>query len=113
MAVHLGMHSQHTLHWWLTTYNPELRKYSPGANLLIELARAAQARGLSRVDLGYGEEDYKNSFKNGEISTYSLVLDASALRAGFRRLAEQGKSAIKNTALEQQARKAQKLIRRR
>ena len=41
VAAHFGMRSRRVLHWWFPAYDPELGKYSPGAQLLLELSRAA------------------------------------------------------------------------
>lgn len=61
-AVHFGMRSHTTWHWWFPTYDPKLDKFSPGLILLLELARRAPDFGLDRIDLGRGDERYKASF---------------------------------------------------
>jgi CelD/BcsL family acetyltransferase involved in cellulose biosynthesis len=58
-AAHFGIHSDHSLHYWIAAYNHELSRYSPGLTCLVELVRAAAARGLQRVDLGVGDEPFK------------------------------------------------------
>jgi CelD/BcsL family acetyltransferase involved in cellulose biosynthesis len=67
-AVHLGMRSRGVLHWWFPAYLPDLGKYSPGLMLLVEMARAAAAEGVRRIDLGKGHLDYKGSFMSGGIA---------------------------------------------
>jgi CelD/BcsL family acetyltransferase involved in cellulose biosynthesis len=64
-AVHLGMRSRSALHYWIPTYNPALGKYSPGSMILLETARAASEIGVTRLDMGAGDERYKNRFKSG------------------------------------------------
>ena len=65
IAVHFGMRSRDTLHWWFPTYDPAFHKYSPGLLLLLELARRAASEGIVRIDLGRGDERYKTSFASG------------------------------------------------
>jgi CelD/BcsL family acetyltransferase involved in cellulose biosynthesis len=64
-AVHFGMRSRTAIHWWFPAYDPQLGKYSPGSQLLLELARAAELLSIGRIDLGEGDEVYKKSFMNG------------------------------------------------
>jgi len=67
VAGHLGLRSASTLAWWFPAYDPEFAAYSPGLIMLIELARAMPAAGLSVLDLGKGDEPYKDRLQNVEI----------------------------------------------
>ena len=67
-AAHFGMRSRTTLHWWFPGYERELGRYSPGLILLLEMARAAAAAGLTRLDLGKGHDPYKRDFCTHETS---------------------------------------------
>ncbi|WP_332815549.1 GNAT family N-acetyltransferase [Ramlibacter sp.] len=62
VAAHLGMRSSRTWHWWFPVYSHAHAAYSPGALLLLEVARAAAAEGCGLLDLGKGDEPYKTSF---------------------------------------------------
>ena len=64
-AAHFGLASERVLHWWFPAYAPRFAPYSPGALLLIELARAAAEAGWPRIELGPGQERYKASFASG------------------------------------------------
>jgi len=64
VAAHLGLRSEEVLHWWITAYNPEFSKYSPGAVLLVRLMEESARRGLKEIDLGKGDEPYKASFQS-------------------------------------------------
>ena len=66
-AVHLSMHSYAVLHSWFPAYDVAFAKHSPGLILLAEMARAAPALGIRRIDLGKGEAEYKTSFRSGTI----------------------------------------------
>ncbi len=66
-AIHLGLRSRSILHYWIPTYNPGLGRYSPGSILLLETARAASEMGITRLDLGAGNERYKHRFKSNSL----------------------------------------------
>ena len=91
LAVHLGMRSSSTWHYWLTTYDRELAKYSPGLSLLWQMAQTAPSLGLARIDLGKGAADYKDRFANASVPLLEGHVDRSialrGLRAGQRALA--------------------------
>jgi len=88
-AVHLGMATPRVWHWWFPTYDRELEKYSPGLILLVELATAAAAAGVQRIDLGKGPEQYKQSFKSAALPLAEGSVDprlgARVLWGGFYR----------------------------
>lgn len=63
-AVHLGLRRRNRLHVWFPAYDARLSSYSPGLILLVEIARAANAAGLERIELGKGSEPYKTSLGN-------------------------------------------------
>jgi len=67
LAVHLGVRNPKTLHIWFPTFNRDFEAYSPGVILILELAKAAAADGVERIDLGKGPERYKQSLKSGSI----------------------------------------------
>jgi CelD/BcsL family acetyltransferase involved in cellulose biosynthesis len=68
VAAHFGMRSQTDLHYWFPAYDVAFSAYSPGISLLHKLAAAAAAAGLMRVDLGRGEEGYKQRFATATVA---------------------------------------------
>lgn len=62
VAAALSLRSHQTLHVWITAYNPEFSKLSPGLLCMMEMVRAAAADGVTRIDLGHGDEPYKYRF---------------------------------------------------
>jgi CelD/BcsL family acetyltransferase involved in cellulose biosynthesis len=66
LAAHFGMRSGGVLHWWFPVYDPELASFSPGWVLLRELTAAAPELGLTRIDLGRGDDEYKRRAKTGQ-----------------------------------------------
>ena len=67
VAGHLGLRSSSTLAWWFPAYDPEFSAYSPGLILTLELARAMPTAGLTLLDLGKGDEAYKDRLHNVRI----------------------------------------------
>jgi len=67
VAAHFGMICGATMHWWFPVYDPAYAAYSPGALLLLEVARAAAGRGIETLDLGKGAEDYKAALCSGQL----------------------------------------------
>ncbi len=65
VAAHLGMRSDRAWHWWFPVYDHDFAKHSPGALLLLHVAQAAAAvDGVEMLDLGKGDDVYKESFAN-------------------------------------------------
>jgi CelD/BcsL family acetyltransferase involved in cellulose biosynthesis len=86
-AVHMGIRSRDVLHYWLPSFNRQFGKYSPGSILLLEMAKAAAAMGIRRLDLGSGDEQYKLRFKSGAALLSHGSVDcslASRLLSGAR-----------------------------
>jgi CelD/BcsL family acetyltransferase involved in cellulose biosynthesis len=75
LAVHLGLASPASLHVWFPAYNLEHARHSPGLILLVEMARAAAARGIRRIDFGKGPERYKSELMNGAAMVAEGALD--------------------------------------
>jgi len=80
-GLHLGLRSRHVWHSWFPAYNPELHRYSPGLVLLLELARAAPALGITEIDLGKGEARYKQALATGSVAVSEGCVSAHALAA--------------------------------
>ncbi len=65
IAVHLGLKSPTVVDSWIPAFANEYAKYSPGLILQVELARWAAESGITRVDLGRGENQMKLSLASG------------------------------------------------
>jgi CelD/BcsL family acetyltransferase involved in cellulose biosynthesis len=86
VAVEFSLRSETTLAGWFPSYDPELRRYSPGAIRTLRTIEAAGLAGLQRYDLGKGTEDYKRALKTGDL----LVCEGWVVRpvvAGYVRRA--------------------------
>jgi CelD/BcsL family acetyltransferase involved in cellulose biosynthesis len=89
-AVHLGLRAGPVWHSWFPAYNTDLHRYSPGLALMLELAEAAPALGITEIDLGKGEARYKEALATGAVPLYEGRVGTHALagrvEASTRRL---------------------------
>jgi hypothetical protein len=83
-AVTLSLRSAGVLHAWFTAYNPELERYSPGLVLFVWLAEQASSLGITKIDLGRGEERYKASLASAATEVAEGTLSTPSLGVWFR-----------------------------
>jgi CelD/BcsL family acetyltransferase involved in cellulose biosynthesis len=86
VAAHFGLRSDSCLSCWFPAYDPSLARYSPGLSLHLRMAEAAAATGLCYLDLGKGDEDYKQSLKTGEVIVGEGWIDRPSVAAVLRRV---------------------------
>jgi CelD/BcsL family acetyltransferase involved in cellulose biosynthesis len=67
VAAHFGLRSQTSLSCWFPAYDPGLARYSPGLALHLRMVEAAADAGIRHLDLGKGDEQYKQSLKTGDL----------------------------------------------
>lgn len=65
VAAHFGMLTDQMLHYWFPTFDIEFNQFSPGTELLLRVAKESCNRNLGKLDLGFGDDDYKFKFSNG------------------------------------------------
>lgn len=75
VAVHLGMTTPRALQIWFPAYDPSYERYSPGLVLMLELAKQAAERGITRIDFGRGEERYKHNLKTTDLMIAQGAVD--------------------------------------
>lgn len=85
VAAHLGMSSHQVLHWWFPSYDRELGRYSPGLGLIYMMAQQANTHGVTRIDFGKGDEEYKFRLASGVDEVAEGCVDVSAGARLFRR----------------------------
>lgn len=85
VAAHFGIRSGSVLHWWFPVYDPEFSALAPGWMLLRELVMAAPSLGITRIDLGRGEDEYKRRAKTGEMFVSQGLVTRSSARRALRR----------------------------
>ena len=72
---------------------------APGWMLLRELIAMAPETGLTRIDLGRGEEDYKRRAMTGSVSVCEGEVPADVLRRRMRLVRRAALEGLKSSAL--------------
>ena len=90
IAVHMGLVSKLSWHYWFPAFDRNIGRYSPGLILLLKLAEFAAGSGIEELDLGHGNEPYKRVFAShereviaGTIAFPGVIRSARRLRHGF------------------------------
>jgi len=103
VAGHFGIRSASVLHWWFPVYDPEFRAYAPGWILMRELIASAMTTGVSRIDLGRGEDLYKRHVMTGHVDVAHGLVAGPGLR-GVHKMRETVRSSIESSPLGSVAR---------
>lgn len=85
VAMHFGLRSARVLQYWFPAYDPEAARFSPGILLLLRMAQAAAALGIEHLDLGKGDERYKQEMKTGDLPLGEGCVTLGTLPAALRR----------------------------
>jgi CelD/BcsL family acetyltransferase involved in cellulose biosynthesis len=99
LAAHFGIRSGQVLHWWFPVYDPAFSALSPGWMLLRELVDASPALGITRIDFGRGEDEYKRRAKTGETIVNQGIVTNSPVRRRLRRTRDSMIDAAKSSPL--------------
>ncbi|WP_425618577.1 GNAT family N-acetyltransferase [Anatilimnocola sp. NA78] len=99
VAAHLGMNCRHVLHWWFPSYDRDLGRYSPGMSLIYLIAQHAHEHGITRIDLGKGDEDYKFRIASGIDQVAEGSVDLNPGSRLFRRTWQATRDWLKTTPL--------------
>jgi CelD/BcsL family acetyltransferase involved in cellulose biosynthesis len=110
-AVHFCMQSGKVLHSWFPAYDVGLAKFSPGACLLLLMAQHAGEHGVTSIDLGKGDEEYKLMFGSASVELAEGVVETRPLASAFRRGWRQARDWVKQTPLKEPARASLRWLR--
>ncbi|MEK6805796.1 MAG: GNAT family N-acetyltransferase [Pseudomonadota bacterium] len=111
LAAHAGIALGGVLHWWFPAYDPRHAGYSPGYLMLAKLTEDAPLHGLTRVDLGKGEEQYKAQIKTGQTMVAEGIVDVRPARQWLRAHTRGIRAALKYSAPAHWLRQARKRLR--
>jgi CelD/BcsL family acetyltransferase involved in cellulose biosynthesis len=67
VAAHFGLRSERVLSYWFPAYDPNLARYTAGLGLLLRMAEESAGLGIRQIDLGRGQQRYKDEFATGEL----------------------------------------------
>jgi CelD/BcsL family acetyltransferase involved in cellulose biosynthesis len=117
VAAHFGLRSESSLSCWFPVYDVNLARYSPGLSLHLKMVEAAAAAGLRHLDLGKGEEEYKQWLKTDDLTVGEGWIDRPSIVAVVRKVQRAPRRfasdlVLRHPGLRRVARKVRKQIRK-
>ncbi len=83
VAAHLGLRSTSVLAWWFPVYATRFSRYSPGLVLSLDMLRELPDQGVRLLDLGKGDESYKQRLATGYLPILSGAISRDPVVAGL------------------------------
>jgi CelD/BcsL family acetyltransferase involved in cellulose biosynthesis len=80
-ALEFGLRAGKAMHSWFPAYDTAFAKVSPGILLMDGMIEHCGHRGITKVDLGIGHDQYKRHASNAPVTMWS----GSLLNTGLRR----------------------------
>jgi CelD/BcsL family acetyltransferase involved in cellulose biosynthesis len=111
-AMHLGMRSRTVWHWWFPRHDPEFDKFSPGILLLKMAGELAPSIGVTRIELGEGEEEFKMRLRSGAVSIARGRVEVPSVTMALVKMREASEAWVKSSPLAAVARGPGRLIKR-
>lgn len=84
-ALHMGVLSRDAWHWWFPRHNDAFATFSPGSLLLHYAIEHAPSLGVKRIDLGYGDEEFKLRMRSGAIPVAQGRVEIPSVAGTVRR----------------------------
>jgi CelD/BcsL family acetyltransferase involved in cellulose biosynthesis len=113
VAWNLGFRYCDSWFWYLPTFDIQYQDFSPGSCLLRLLTEEAAADvSIERLDLGLGDEAYKERFANGIFSTRHVVLTSSLMQHGKIATRHQIVKGVGSLRMEEPVRRTRDAVRR-
>jgi CelD/BcsL family acetyltransferase involved in cellulose biosynthesis len=79
-ALEFGLRAGKAMHSWFPTFDRAYAKVSPGILLMDAMIEDCGARGITKVDLGIGHDQYKRHASNAPMPVWSGTLPISPVR---------------------------------
>lgn len=96
-AAHLGIRCLDRWHSWVISYAPEFARYSPGLLLYWKLAESAADLGVTRIEIGGGDYQYKRMLANASIAVAGGAVDRISIATAARRWSEENRLWIRSS----------------
>ncbi len=108
-AVHFGIRTERTFHWWFAAYDSTAGRFSPGNYLLLQLMEELAAKGITRFDFGKGDEPYKTRMQSGSTIVAEGAVTRGPFSGAWQRAAYQMRAKSRNGVWKTPARVAKRL----
>ncbi|TMC32416.1 MAG: GNAT family N-acetyltransferase [Chloroflexi bacterium] len=86
VAGHFGLRSKTVLCSWFPAFDARYSRYRPGLLLFRSLIESSASIGIGHIDLGKGQEPYKQELKNGDIAVAEGWVERPVPAALLRRV---------------------------
>jgi CelD/BcsL family acetyltransferase involved in cellulose biosynthesis len=86
VAATFDLRSRHLLAGWFAAYDTRFSRRSPGLIHLLRKAEEAAALGVHRIDMGKGNDAYKQRLKSHDLFVAEGIVARGALLAGAHRI---------------------------
>jgi CelD/BcsL family acetyltransferase involved in cellulose biosynthesis len=97
VASVFGLRARQRLFYWFPGYATELARFSPGLILLLKLAEHAHDMGISIIDLGTDDADYKRRMANGHVDLREGVVSANRIYAALGTLRRGARDVVRRS----------------
>ncbi len=111
IAASLGLRTRTVLHRWFSSYNVNFSRYSPGSLLMIATIKAAAERGIRRIDMGRGDEAFKQRWGSGTILIGEGAVDLNPVRRTTRDIGYRTFLRIRKSGLYDTLQKPKRVVR--
>jgi CelD/BcsL family acetyltransferase involved in cellulose biosynthesis len=81
IAAHFGLRGGATLAHWIPSYDVDFHKYSPGHILNLRMCEFMPDAGIRVIDMGTGDQQYKEDLKNDDLFVGVGTVTAGSLRS--------------------------------
>ncbi|WP_145360757.1 GNAT family N-acetyltransferase [Alienimonas californiensis] len=115
VAGDLGMRCGAVLHSWYCAYDDAHAAYGPGHICTLRTAEAAEADGVTRLELGKGPEEYKQSLASDAVAVGEGAIDVrtlAPLARTWRRAYRGAKETVANGPAAEPLRRAVRRVKR-
>jgi CelD/BcsL family acetyltransferase involved in cellulose biosynthesis len=79
-ALEFGLRANNVMHSWFPAFNRDYAQVSPGILLMDAMIEDCARRGITKVDLGIGHDQYKRHASNAPVPVWSGTLPVSRLQ---------------------------------
>jgi CelD/BcsL family acetyltransferase involved in cellulose biosynthesis len=79
-AMEFGLRADNAMHSWFPVFDRAYAQVSPGILLMDGMIEACAARGITKVDLGIGHDQYKRHASNAPVPVWSGTLPVRPTR---------------------------------
>ena len=100
ICVHFGMMTDEILHYWFPIFDHQYSRYSPGTEMMLQVAEEACRRGIKKLDLGYGDDAYKFKFCNGNEAVINGQVNFNSLELMIAQKRYELRTKLKNIPMK-------------